>query len=35
MTSRGPRGSGHMGVTSIPAALAAAEYRGGVSGRDF
>lgn len=31
----GPRGSGHMGVTSIPAALAAAEYRGGVSGRDF
>jgi 2-methylcitrate dehydratase PrpD len=31
----GPRGSGHMGVTSIPAALAAAEYRRGVSGRDF
>ena len=31
----GPRGSGHMGVTSIPAALAAAEYRGGVNGRDF
>ncbi|MFN0070785.1 MAG: MmgE/PrpD family protein [Chloroflexota bacterium] len=31
----GPRGSGHLGVTSVPAALAAAEYRGGVTGREF
>lgn len=31
----GPRGSGHLGVTSVPAALAAAEYRGGVSGKEL
>lgn len=30
-----PGGAGHMGVTSIPAALAACEKRGGVSGKEF
>lgn len=31
----GPRGSGHLGVTSLPAALAAAEFAGDVSGKEL